>query len=158
HPLVFCHGMLAMSMLRMQIPKDTNYFVHLRPFLSERGIHALFPNVEPTGGVAARAEQLRDQVRYWTDEPINVIAHSMGGLAPRFLIGRLGLAAQVRSLTTIATPHRGSAIADWACVNFRQRVPLLVTLQALGVNVDGFADCRPGRCHDFNEQTPDAPG
>src|SRR5262249_31949658 len=24
HPLVFCHGMLAMSMLRMQIPEDCN--------------------------------------------------------------------------------------------------------------------------------------
>jgi triacylglycerol lipase len=158
HPLVFCHGMLAMTMLRMQIPKDTNYFVHLRPFLSERGIHALFPNVEPTGGVAARAEQLRDQVRHWTDEPINVIAHSMGGLDARFLISRLGLADQVRSLTTIATPHRGSALAYWACVNFHQRVPLLLTLKAFGVDVDGFADCRPGVCQEFNERTPDAPG
>jgi triacylglycerol lipase len=158
HPLVFCHGMLAMTMLRMQIPKDTNYFVHLRPFLSERGIHALFPNVEPTGGVAARAEQLRDQIRQWTDEPVNVIAHSMGGLDARFLISRLGLADQVRSLTTIATPHRGSAVADWACVNFHQRVPLLLTLRAFGIDVDGFADCRPGVCHEFNERTPDAPG
>ncbi|MGH7170534.1 MAG: hypothetical protein ACRELG_09685, partial [Gemmataceae bacterium] len=72
HPIVFCHGMLAMTMLRMQMPEDTNYFSHLRPFLRERGIEALYPNVEPTGGVAARAEQLRDLIRHWTNEPINL--------------------------------------------------------------------------------------
>ncbi len=158
HPLVFCHGMLAMTMLRMQVPAEPNYFVNLRPFLREQGVEALFPNVAPTGGVAERAEQLRDQIHRWTDEPVNVIAHSMGGLDARFLISRLGLAGRVRSLTTIATPHRGSGLADWFCDNFRSRVPLLLTLEAIGVNVGGFADCRPARCHDFNACTPDAPG
>jgi triacylglycerol lipase len=158
HPLVFCHGMLAMSLLRMQIPKETNYFGHLRPFLAERGVEALFPNVAPTGGVAHRAEQLRDQVRRWTDEPVNIIAHSMGGLDARFLISRLGMADRVRSLTTVSTPHRGTYLADWFILNYRQRLPLLLTLEALGVNVDGFADCRPAACAAFNERTPDAPG
>jgi triacylglycerol lipase len=158
HPLVFCHGMLAMTMLRMQMPKDCNYFVNLRPFLHERGVESLFPSVEPTGGVSERAEQLRDQVRRWTDEPVNLIAHSMGGLDARCLISRLGFAGRVRSLTTIATPHRGSALADWFCDNAHNGLPLLLTLKALGVNVDGFQDCRPSRCRDFNTQTPDAPG
>ncbi len=158
HPLVFCHGMLAMTMLRMRLPKDCNSFCNLRPFLRERGVEALFPNVEPTGGVAERAEQLRDQVRRWTDEPVNLIAHSMGGLDARFLISRLGFADRVRSLTTIATPHRGSALADWFCEHAHSGLPLLLTLKAVGVNVDGFTDCRPSRCLDFNARTPDAPG
>jgi triacylglycerol lipase len=158
HPVVFCHGMLAMTMLRMQIPEDCNYFTHLRPFLRERGIEALYPNVEPTGGVAARAEQLRDLIRHWTDEPVNLIAHSMGGLDARYLISRLGKAAQVASLTTIAAPHHGTTVADWFCLNYRQRVPLLLTLEAFGINVDGFRDCRTDACRDFNERTPDAPG
>ncbi len=158
HPLVFCHGMLAMSMLRMQVPEDTNYFVHLRPFLAERGVRALYPNVEPTGGVAARAEQLRDQIQRWTDEPVNVIAHSMGGLDARFLISRLGLAGRVRSLTTVASPHRGSGLADWFRVHFRERVPLLLALEAFGVNVDGFRDCQTDVCRAFNETAPDADG
>jgi triacylglycerol lipase len=158
HPVVFCHGMLAMTMLRMQIPEDTNYFVHLRPFLRERGIEALYPNVEPTGGVAARAEQLRDLIRHWTDEPVNIVAHSMGGLDARYLITHLDMAGQVASLTTIAAPHRGTAVADWFCLNFRQRVPLLLTLEAFGINVDGFRDCRTDVCRAFNERTPDAVG
>jgi triacylglycerol lipase len=158
HPVVFCHGMLAMTMLRMQMPEDTNYFSHLRPFLRERGIEALYPNVEPTGGVAARAEQLRDLIRQWTSEPINLIAHSMGGLDARYLITHLGMAERVASLTTIATPHRGTSVADWFCLNFRQRVPLLLTLEAFGINVDGFRDCRTDACRAFNEQTADASG
>jgi triacylglycerol lipase len=158
HPVVFCHGMLAMTMLRMQIPEDTNYYYHLRPFLHERGIDALYPNVEPTGGVAERAEQLRDLIRHWTDEKINIVAHSMGGLDARQLITHLGLADRVASLTTVAAPHRGTTVADWFCLNFRQRVPLLLTLEAFGINVDGFRDCRTEACRLFNERTPDAPG
>jgi triacylglycerol lipase len=157
HPVVFCHGMLALTMLRMQIPEDTNYFLHLQPFLRERGIEALYPNVEPTGGVAARAEQLRDLIRHWTDEPVNLVAHSMGGLDARYLITHLGMADRVASLTTIATPHHGTAVADWFCLNFRQRVPLLLTLEAFGMNVDGFRDCRTDICRLFNERVADAP-
>jgi triacylglycerol lipase len=158
HPVVFCHGMLATTMLRMQAPEDINYFSHLRPFFRERGVEALYPNVEPTGGVVARAEQLRDLIRHWSDEPVNIVAHSMGGLDARYLITHLGMAGRVASLTTIAAPHRGTAVADWFCLNFRQRVPLLLTLEAFGVNVDGFRDCRTDVCRAFNESTPDAAG
>jgi triacylglycerol lipase len=158
HPVVFCHGMLAMTMLRMQIPEDTNYFSHLRPFLRERGIEALYPNVEPTAGIASRAEQLRDLIRHWTHEPVNIIAHSMGGLDARYLITKLGMAEHVASLTTIAAPHHGTTVADWFCLNFRQRVPLLLTLEAFGINVDGFRDCRTDVCRTFNEHVADAPG
>lgn len=158
HPVVFCHGMLATTMLRMQIPEDTNYFSHLRPFLRERGVEGLYPNVPATGGVAARAEVLRDLIRHWTDEPVNIIAHSMGGLDARYVITHLGMADRVASLTTIAAPHHGTVVADWFCLNFRQRVPLLLTLEAFGINVDGFRDCRTDVCRTFNERTPDAAG
>src|SRR5262249_46024994 len=103
-------------------------------------------------------EELRDQVRRWTDEPVNIIAHSMGGLDARHLISRLGFSGRVRSLTTVATPHRGSALAEWFVINYRDRVPLLRGLEALGVNVDGFRDCCPEACRAFNAVTPDAAG
>src|SRR5262249_51243807 len=89
---------------------------------------------------------------------INLVAHSMGGLDARFLISHLGMAGRVRSLTTVATPHRGSALADWFCANFRQRVPLLLALEAFGLNVDGFRDCQLAHCRAFNERSPDAEG
>jgi triacylglycerol lipase len=157
HPLVFCHGMLAFSMLKMQIPENWNCFSPLREILRSRGIPVLFPQVPPTSGVRERAEELRTQVLRWTTEPVNLIAHSMGGLDARFMISSLGMGDQVASLTTVSTPHRGSYLADWFLANYRQRVPLLLALEAFGFNVDGFKDCRPAVCRKFNEQNPDHP-
>lgn len=45
---------------------------------------------------------------------VNLIAHSMGGLDSRFVVSSLGYGDRVASLTTLSTPHRGSAIADMA--------------------------------------------
>jgi triacylglycerol lipase len=157
HPIVFCHGMLAFSRLHMQLPKDGNYFSPLKEFLKERGFQTLFPRVEPTGGVKHRAQQLREQILRWTDEPVNLVAHSMGGLDARYLITHLGMADRVRSLTTISTPHHGSYLSDWFLANYRERVPLLLALQAFGMNVDGFRDVGPAACREFNACTPDSP-
>jgi triacylglycerol lipase len=157
-PVVFCHGMLAFSLLRMQIPEDSNCFSALREFLQARGFRTLYPQVAPTSGVVLRAGQLREQILRWTDEPVNLIAHSMGGLDARYMITHLGMAKHVRSLTTVSTPHRGNHLVDWFLTNYRQRVPLFLALEAAGVDVKGFSDCRPSACKAFNEQTPNMPG
>jgi triacylglycerol lipase len=157
HPVVFCHGMLAFSLLKMQIPDNLNCFSLLRGTLRERGIPVLFPQVPATSGVTPRAEQLREQILRWTEEPVNLIAHSMGGLDARYMISSLGMGDHVATLTTVSTPHRGSYLADWFLANYRQRVPLLLALEALGFNVDGFKDCRPAVCRKFNEENPDHP-
>lgn len=158
YPVVFLHGMLGYSLIRMQMPDDCNCFSPLRQFLHERGFRVLFPQVHPTGGVTARAAELCELIRRWTDEPVNLIAHSMGGLDARHMITHLDMARQVRSLTTVCTPHRGSYLADWFLAHYRDRVPLLLALEALGFNVDGFRDCTPEACRQFNAVTPDVPG
>jgi triacylglycerol lipase len=157
-PVVFCHGMLACSLIKMSLPADSNCFSPLREFLNGRGFRVLYPQVPPTSGVVERAASLREQILRWTDEPVNVIAHSMGGLDARYMITHLGMAERVRSLTTVSTPHRGTYLAEWFRDNFRHRVPLLLALEALGVNVDGFRDCVPAACAVLNAQTPDMPG
>jgi len=45
-------------------------------------------------------------------EKVNIIAHSKGGIESRYLISKLGISDKIASLTTIATPHRGSKMAD----------------------------------------------
>ncbi|HEV3118770.1 MAG TPA: hypothetical protein VGY58_17095 [Gemmataceae bacterium] len=157
-PVVFCHGMLAFSLLRMQIPEDSNCFSALREFLQARGFRTLYPQVAPTSGVVLRAGQLREQILRWTSEPVNLIAHSMGGLDARYMITHLGMAEHVRSLTTVSTPHRGNHLVDWFLTNYRERVPLFLALEAAGVDVKGFSDCRPAACSEFNRQTPNMPG
>lgn len=158
YPVVFLHGMLGYSLIRMQIPEDCNCFSPLGQFFRERGFRVLFPQVHPTGSVIARAQELRDQIRRWTNEPVNLIAHSMGGLDARHLVTHLGMADRVRSLTAVCTPHRGSYLADWFLTHYRNRFPLLLAMEALGVNVDGFRDCTPEACRRFNAVTPDMPG
>lgn len=157
HPVVFCHGLLAFSMLKIQMPEDRNCFTPLRGLLRERGLPALYPQVSPTSSIAERARELRGQILAWTDEPVNLIAHSMGGLDARYLISHLGMAGRVRSLTTISTPHRGTYLAAWFLENFHERVPLFLVLEKLGVQVGGFRDCRPEDCLAFNARTPDSP-
>lgn len=43
---------------------------------------------------------------------VNIVAHSKGGLEARYLISKLDMADKIASLTTICTPHHGSAVAD----------------------------------------------
>jgi triacylglycerol lipase len=78
--------------------------------------------VAPYNGVPQRAAQLAAHVDAAQREcravsgcdasKVHIIAHSMGGLDARYVISKLGYGDRVASLTTISTPHRGSAIAD----------------------------------------------
>src|SRR5262249_39812135 len=66
YPLVFCHGMLGYSVLRLSPVDLENYFCGLREFLTERGFHVLMPLIGRTHGIEQRAEQLRQTIGRWT--------------------------------------------------------------------------------------------
>jgi triacylglycerol lipase len=70
----------------------------------------------PYASTEVRAEALKKVVEgvlaSTGAQKVNLIAHSMGGLDSRHLISALGFGDKVASLSTISTPHRGSAIAD----------------------------------------------
>ena len=72
------------------------------------------------------------------------------------MVSRLGMAAQVRSLTTVGTPHRGTAFADWV-VRRLARVfrPLL---RSVGLPDDAIFALTTGSCRRFNERVPDVAG
>ncbi len=46
---------------------------------------------------------------------MNIVAHSKGGLDARYMISHLDMGGAVASLTTIATPHRGSELLNLLC-------------------------------------------
>jgi triacylglycerol lipase len=88
--------------------------------------------------------------------PVHLIGHSMGGLDSRYMIARLGMADRVKSLTTVGTPHRGTAFADWGVGHFG---PLVAPFfQMFGISYQAFHDLTTGACRRFNEDVPDAPG
>jgi triacylglycerol lipase len=157
YPLVFCHGMLGYSVLKLRNVDLNNYFNGLRELLTERGFRVLMPQIGRTHSIEQRAEQLRQAIGRWTSEPVNIIGHSMGGLDARFLISKGGFADRVVSLTTIATPHHGSSFADWFVDGFDHRLPFLRSLEQFGLEVDGFRDCTRAACHVFNQVVPDSP-
>ena len=99
------------------------------------GTLAFATEVEPFHGVPVRAERLAAQIddaifaycaaeakaasgldeeRCRATSKVNLVAHSMGGLDARWLVSQLGYGDRVATLTTIASPHRGTAVADTA--------------------------------------------
>jgi triacylglycerol lipase len=109
--LVFASGFLV-----PQHVLGINYFKGLEERL--KGKHeTLFPDVAPLDSSDKRANVLAEKIQQkFPQGAIHIIAHSMGGLDSRSLIGRnlQGLSApgRIASLTTLSTPHRGSPVAD----------------------------------------------
>jgi triacylglycerol lipase len=109
--LVFASGFLVPQHLL-----GINYFRGLEAHLKGRH-EAIFPDVPPLKTSVERAGVLADAIHQkFPEGEVHIIAHSMGGLDSRTLIG-LGLhglstPGRIASLTTLSTPHRGSPVAD----------------------------------------------
>jgi triacylglycerol lipase len=108
--LVFASGFLVPQQFL-----GGNYFRDVKDHVERDGHRAVMPPVPPLGTCDERAQALADGIaRGFPDGPVHIIAHSMGGLDSRTLIGNdiEGLAGRIASLTTLSTPHRGSPVAD----------------------------------------------
>jgi triacylglycerol lipase len=68
---------------------------------------------------AALAKQIEDILARSGAPKVNILAHSMGGLDARVAISSHGLGGRVASLTTISSPHQGSALGDLGARLFR---------------------------------------
>ena len=110
YPVMMMHGFGMLASFRRQGHLHEEA-MHLR----RRGVAAFAPNVSPYDTVPVRArlwEERLDHVLSETGaEQVNLVAHSMGGLDARYLISIRGRHDDIASLTTISTPHHGSAIA-----------------------------------------------
>src|SRR5579871_4419018 len=108
---------LASGFLVPQQFLGINYFRDVRNHLTQAGHRVLAATVPSTGTCDQRAQVLANAIQQeFPAGPIHIIAHSMGGLDSRTIIGNnlLGLAepGRIASLTTLSTPHRGSPVAD----------------------------------------------
>lgn len=99
-----------------------NYWGRIPRELVRNGATVYYGHQEAWGTIEDNAGILRDKIREICRatgcEKVNIIAHSKGGLDARYLISGLHMAPYVASLTTINTPHRGSALVD-----FLKRMP-----------------------------------
>ena len=112
YPVVLMHGFGALANL-MQGGVLHAEAMHLRG----HGIWAYAPHVNPYDTIATRARAWGERIDRVLEETgadrVNLVAFSSAGLDGRYLIGTLGRAAEVASLVTVSTPHRGSPIVDY---------------------------------------------
>jgi triacylglycerol lipase len=155
-PIVLVHGLFGFDKIQVAGATLASYFPTIPELMRSAGNRVLIPTLTPTGAVEQRAAQLKDYLlKNAPNEPAHLVAHSMGGLDSRYLISCLGMADRVLSLTTIATPHRGTSFADWGVNHFERIVKPL--LNAVGMPHQAFYDLTRKNCQAFNEKVPDAP-
>lgn len=88
----------------------------LRNALTAQGIATLSPSLRPSDGSAGLDElaaQLRDYIDARLPEraPIQIVAHSMGGLISHYYLEELGGKDRCRAFYTMASPHHGTPFA-----------------------------------------------
>ncbi len=108
--VVFVHGFAGFGELRFG-PARASYFRGVQDHLARRGIRCAFAALPPVASSTARGLELRRFVEELGDVEVHLVAHSMGGLDARWMLAN-GNLTSVRSLVTIATPHRGTPLAD----------------------------------------------
>jgi triacylglycerol lipase len=153
-PIVLVHGLFGYDRITLGGVTVSRYFPGIPELLQSAGNRVWVPFLSPCAGVSARAGQLQaylDAVA--PSERVHLIAHSMGGLDCRYLISRLGMGERVLTLTTLGTPHRGTAFADWAVRRFQRLARPIFDL--LGMPYQGFYDLTTGFCRKFNEEVRD---
>lgn len=154
-PIVLVHGLFGFERLKVANYTIASYFPGIPELLEAAGNRVLVPALSPTGGTAHRAHQLKEFLRKeCPNEPVHIIAHSLGGLDSRWMISQLGMEDRVLTLTTLGTPHRGTIFADWAVTKFERL--LRPVLDFFGVPLQAFYDLTTNACRTFNERTPDA--
>ncbi|WP_394838271.1 alpha/beta fold hydrolase [Pendulispora rubella] len=118
YPIVLVHGMGGFDRLK-NLPLDVVYFNGVKDDLARHGESQVFATISPPYDTSeVRAQYVADQIdgilAKTGAKKVNIIGHSQGGLDARVLVSPQGLdyGNKVASITTIATPHRGSKVAD----------------------------------------------
>ncbi|KAN0112876.1 triacylglycerol lipase [Hyaloscypha variabilis] len=167
YPIVLAHGLMGFDELQI-VPKflsipPVHYWRGITEAMRANGIEVITASVPALGSIEERAAKLgQDIAAKANGKSVNIIAHSMGGLDARYMISRLHPDnVEVLSLTTVATPHRGSAFADYC---FQEIGPSYLPhfyklFDRLGISTGAFSQLtRKYMAEEFNPKTPDARG
>ena len=128
YPIVLAHGIARFdALVDMVVGVDNDdafdhkhYFKNIRTHLNSLGFDTWHTQVDWAGPVATRASDLKRGVEAILQKTgaakVHIIGHSMGGLDARHMLfdnKSQGFHQKVASVTTIATPHQGSPVADF---------------------------------------------
>lgn len=181
--IVLVHGILGFRK-RFGI----EYFNGVRERLAKFTPNIFVPALSPTGSILTRGEELRAQLfeafgngTLDPEQRTHIIAHSQGGLDARFMLSpgnpntvpANDLSGKIGSLTTIASPHRGSPIADLLLGrpfdHVLRRLEAFIHhphlgedfvragLELIGLDSNALADLSTESMNQFNQRFPDHP-
>ncbi len=127
YPIVLMHGMSGFDQLKE--PIGISYFNGVVEDLAAHGEPLVFVTEAPPfdtseARAAAIAPQIEAILKQTGKAKVNLVGHSQGGMDARVLASPNGLALgdEIASVTTIATPHQGSLVADLV-LGLLQNVP-----------------------------------
>ncbi|CED84603.1 E [Phaffia rhodozyma] len=124
YKVVLCHGLYGYG-VKGKPGSQIHYWANVQDVLMECGVDLLVVEVPSTGSIKERAKILHETLeKSCPGEEINFLAHSMGGLDCRYIITHIkNRSYKIKSLTCIATPHRGSPFMDWCNATIGLGVP-----------------------------------
>ncbi len=132
------HGLFGYDRIGIGRLTITSYFRGIPDYLHRGGNRVVVTRVPPIAGVKLRALALGEQIeRACPGQAVHIIGHSMGGLDARQLLASPAWKGRILSLTTVGTPHLGSALADWSRLRAGPAYRLLRTLK---IDHRGFND------------------
>ncbi|EIW64227.1 alpha/beta-hydrolase [Trametes versicolor FP-101664 SS1] len=168
NPIVFCHGLLGFDTVTLGpsiAPLQVTHWRGIRDALEANGSEVLITRVPATSSPIDRAKVLCAKIaETYPGRAVHLIGHSMGGIDCRYLTTHMtDRPFEVLSVTTISSPHRGSAFADHFLATVgRERMPSVLSLLELLPNGGGdgkaFEFLTVENMRRFNEDTPDVPG
>ena len=170
YPIVMAHGMGASA----EILGIIDYWWGIPEAMEDEGADVFITSVNGMDSTRNKAIDFKTQFlqikAYTGAAKLNVIGHSHGTIYTRDAISNLGIGGYVASYTSIAGPHRGSALADLIMYSFSDDV-----VNMLGGSLDfiyafifgdtnpesidnGYDICTDYMTETFNPNTPNVGG
>jgi triacylglycerol lipase len=145
YPIIFVHGIWINS-------EVYEYLLPMQKIFKKYG-HQLYVARTPAGGsLEERAKILHEEInRLVPQGKFHLLGHSMGGLDSRLAIHLYDLGERCASLTTLASPHRGSYVADFVIENFGNSLAMDILEKVFASDVRAVHQLTTSHMqHDFN--------
>ena len=144
--IIFVHGLVRPPFMNAQ---QFEYFRGVRSALADLPVTLHFPTLPSGASIEERAAPLAAVMDTIESKVCYLIGHSMGGLDCRYYINNHRNDSRIKRLITVATPHHGTPLADWA---IKSHSPLAMILRSQFV--DGIQDLTSSACKRFNHNVP----